>query len=236
MKLDSKSKIVLAIVAVIFVIFNVIFLLAVDTAAGLNNTTIISWVFMALGFISFLTFAYLSSTKKGVPDNIFMRFTLLGHCTIYLFVDFVLGMIFTILSAYVNVPVIVSVSVQIIALGVHLVIALACLLSKVAVEDVQTEVKQKTSKMKCLRVDAEMLVDYCADTNAKNEFRKFAEAVRYSDPMSCDALCVIEDSLEQIISEMKMHLMSGEVEEALNKCGMANNILKERNRKCQMLK
>ena len=47
MKLDNKSKLVLAIVAVIFVVFNVIFLLAADTA-GINNTTIVSWVFMVL--------------------------------------------------------------------------------------------------------------------------------------------------------------------------------------------
>ena len=235
MKLDNKSKIILAIVAVVFIVFNVLFFLVADTT-GINTTTIISWVFMLLGFASFLTFSYLSSSKKGVASIVLMRFTLLGHCTIYLIVDFILAVFFTILGSTVEIPPVWSVSVQLIALAVHVVIALACLMTKVTIEDVGTAVKQKTSRMKGFRVEAEMLVDYCTDEAAKNEFRQFAEAVRYSDPMTCDALTEVEDNLEQIMSEMKYHLMSGEIEAAQNKCKIANNILKERNRKCLMYK
>ena len=81
-----------------------------------------------------------------------------------------------------------------------------------------------------------MLVEYCTDADAKKDFLKFAEAVRYSDPMSCDALTEIENDLEQIIAEMKHLLMSNDIETAQNKCKIANNILKERNQKCQMFK
>lgn len=235
MKLDKKSKILLAIVAVVFVVFNVVFFLVADIA-GINATTIISWVFMILGFVSFFVFASLSKSKSGAPDNIFMRLSLFGHCAVYLIVDFVLAVAFTILGSYVDISPVWSISIQVIALGVHVVIALACLMMKATVEDVGLQVKQKTSRMKGFRVEAEMLVEYCKDADAKNDFRKFAEAVRYSDPMSCDALTDVENSLEQIISEMKTHLMAGEVELAKNKCEVANNILKERNKKCLMFK
>lgn len=237
MKLDKLHKIFLAMVAIIFVVFNVVFYLAADSIGiVINANTIISWVFMLLGFASFMLFSYLSGSKPGAINNVFLRFTLFGHCTIYLIVDFVLAIFFMVLGGFVHVPYVVSISVQLIVLGVHVFIALACLMTKTAVEELGKEVKQRTSRMKGFRVDAEMLVEYCTDAAAKNDFRKFAEAVRYSDPMSCDALEEVEDSLERIISEMKSLLMAGDVAAAQSKCETANNILKERNRKCQMFK
>lgn len=235
MKMSNKGKILLAMVAVIFVVFNILFFLIADTA-GINATAIISWVFMILGFVSFLVFSWLSGSKKGTPNNVFLRFTLFGHCAIYLIVDFVLAAFFTILGAYVVVPHVWTVAVQLIALAVHLVIALACLMTKTAVEEVGKAVKQKTSRMKGFRVESAMLVDYCTDAAAKEDFRKFAEAIQYSDPMSCEELNEVEDSLEQIIAEMKYHLTAGETEIAQEKCKIANNILKERNKKCLMFK
>lgn len=236
MKLNNKSKILLAIIAVIFVVFNVIFFLVADSTNIKNATTIISWVFMILGFASFLLFSYLSESKNGMKNLVFMRFTLLGHCAIYLVVDFVLAVFFTVLGSYVEVSLAWCIVVQLVALAIHVLIALACLLAKTSAEEVGAEVKQKTSRMKGFRVDAQMLVEYCTDADAKKDFLKFAEAVRYSDPMSCDALTEIENDLEQIIAEMKHLLMSNDIETAQNKCKIANNILKERNQKCQMFK
>jgi len=235
MKLDSKGKIVLSIVAVVFVIFNILFFLIADTA-GINVTTIISWIFMILGFASFLLFAYLSGKKKGASTLMIMRLTIMEHCIIYLIVDFVLAVFFTILGSFVNIYPVWSISIQLIAFGVHIIIVLACLMTKTAMEEVEIEVKQKTARIKTFRVDAAMLVEYCTDENAKNDFRKFADAVKYSDPMSCDALAEIEDELEQVIAEMKHLLKAGEVEAAHDKCQIAFNILKERNKKCLMYK
>ena len=236
MKLDKKSKILLAIVAVVFVVFNVVFFLIADSTNITNTTTIISWVFMILGFASFLLFSYLSESKKGIRNLVFMRFTLLGHCVIYLVVDFILAAFFTVLGSYVKVPLAWCIIVQLVVLAIHVIIALACFFTKTTVEEISTEIRQKTSRMKGFRVEAEMLVEYCTDANAKKDFVKFAEAVRYSDPMSCDALTEVEDNLEEILSEMKHLLMSNDIEAAQNKCKIANNILKERNRKCQMFK
>lgn len=235
MKFDKKAQIILAMVAVVFVVFNIIFFLATDSI-GINANAIISWVFMLLGFASFLTFAYLSKSNTRVSSYVILRLTLYGHCILYLIIDFVLAIFFTILGSFVNISPLWSVSIQLIALAVHVLIALACLMAKVAVENVGTQVKQKTSRMKGFRVEAEMLVEYCTDVTAKNDFRKFAEAVRYSDPMSCDALTEIEDNLEEIIAEMKSNLISGNIEVAQDKCKIANNILIERNKKCQMFK
>lgn len=235
MNFNRKIKILLAIVAVVFIIFNILFFLIAD-ASDFNNTTIISWVFMILGFASFITFAALSKSKEGIPDNVFLRFTLFGHCSIYLIVDFVLAVFFTILGSFVKISPVWSISVQLIALGVHIVIALCCLMTKTVVEDLDKDVKQKTSRMKSLRVDSEMLVECCTDSTAKNDFRKFAEAIRYSDPMTCDELEEIENELKEIIYDMKEHLISGEIEDAQTKRKKAELLLKERNRKCLLFK
>ena len=235
MKLSSRSKLILAIVAVVFVVFNVVFLLVASSTA-FNANTFISWAFMILGFVSFLLFSFLSASKDGVDRYMFLRFTLIGHCTIYLIVDFVLAVLFTVLGALIDLSLLWTVSIQVIALGIHVCIALACLMAKTSVAEVDTQVKQRTSRMKGFRAETEMLVEYCKDANAKNDFRKFAEAVRYSDPMSCDALDDVENSLAEIISEMKSDLIAGDVEAAQDKCKIANNILKERNKKCLLLK
>ena len=237
MKLNNKSKkIMFVMLAVVLIVVNAIFYLIASMSGIKEPSTIISWVFLNLGFVSFLVFSYLGSSKSGAARNVFLRFTLFGHCTIYLIVDFVLAIFFTILAANVEFSPVWTVIIQLVALGIHIFIALSCLMIKTVVDNLGAEVKQKTSRMKGFRVDAEMLVEYCTDAAAKEDFRKFAEAVRFSDPMSCDALNSAEDELEQIISEMKYHLRANEVEQAQNKCKIANNILKERNKKCLMFK
>ena len=226
--------------AIVFVVFNVIFFLIADSVENdinsLNATTIVSWVFMVLGFGSFLLFSYLNS--KGNAANIaVLRLTLIGHCAVYLIVDFVLAAIFTLLGGFIkDFPIAWAIAVQLIALAVHVVIALLCLFAKETIEDVDTKIKQKTAFMDMLRADAAMLPSYCTDASARAEFVKFAEAVRYSDPMSCEALELIEEKLSLIVEEMKGQLIAGDIEAASANCKVATNVLRERNLKCKVLK
>ena len=240
MKLNMKSKLLLIIMAIVFVVFNVIFFLIADSVEDdinkLNASTIISWVFVVLGFASFLIFSYFNS--KGNAGNVpVLRLTLIGHCTVYLIVDFILAAIFTLLGGFIkDFPIAWTVAIQLIALAVHLVIALLCLFAKETIENVEEKIKKKTAFMDMLRADAAMLPNYCTDAAAKPEFVKFAEAVRYSDPMSCEALEPIEEKLSLMVEEIKSQLIAGDIEGASANCKVATNVLRERNLKCKVLK
>ena len=235
MKLSNRSKIVLAMIAIVFVVFNIVFFL-VATSTALNANTFISWAFMILGFVSFLLFSFLSASKDGVDRYMFLRFTLITHCTIYLVVDFVLAILFTILGAIFDISPIWTIAIQTIALGVHICIALVCLMAKTNVAAVDAEVKQRTSRMKGFRVETEMLVEYCTDVNAKNDFRKFAEAVRYSDPMSCDALASIEAQITVKFTELCEAVNADNAESITTLANEVCILVNNRNQKCKLFK
>ncbi len=238
MKLDSKSKILLVALAAVFLAFNAVFFLiaSVMSLDIMSASTIISWVFMAIGFVSFLVFTKMSTNDSGLQNVMFLGFTIVKHCIVYLIVDFALCVLTLIISAFTVLNWIWVLLIQAIVLLVHIIFVLLCIASKKTIENVGAKIAQKTSYMKLLKADAESLPDYCQDSEARAEFAAFAEAVKYSDPVSCEALESLEQRLSELVSKMKEELGDNNVETAKADCAKATLLLKERNTKCKVLK
>ena len=81
-----------------------------------------------------------------------------------------------------------------------------------------------------------MLAELCEDAEAKKIFDEFAEAVKYSDPMSNEMLSALEGELQMRVTNAKMLLSDGDTEGAIKACNQAMLLLKERNLKCKALK
>lgn len=97
-------------------------------------------------------------------------------------------------------------------------------------------VKNKTLFIKMLTVDAGTLVSQSQSAEIKTEINKVYEAVRYSNPMSHDALADVESRIT-----IKFSMLQDAV--AQNDAGavkpLANELLaliKDRNSKCNLLK
>lgn len=124
--------------------------------------------------------------------------------------------------------------------GIVLVANVLSVIKAVAViEEVQridTKVKQQTFFIKSLTVDADTLTARAKSEEVKIECKKVYEAVRYSDPMSDDALASVESEIAIHFAKLS-EAVAADDQVAVDK--FANELIiliGDRNKKCRLLK
>ena len=101
---------------------------------------------------------------------------------------------------------------------------------------VTTKVKTKTFFIKSLTVDAESLISRAKSENIKAECKKVYEAVRYSDPMSNDALTSIESDITIKFSKLSEAVVAEDSAAVVILADEITILLGDRNKKCRLLK
>jgi len=227
------TKMILCIGLIALVVYNAV-LFVIAGFSGLSASFWVSYAFMMVGGIGALATMVIMFAPEVTMRDWFLRYPIVRRLFLYVGLEFVLSTLFMILGGLLTW--IVAFAVQLILLGIFTVMVVSAFYAKGMVEDVTKEVKVKTATMKLLTVDAQMLPELCQDAAAKKTFADFAEAVRFSDPMSSDLLAPLEAEIQSRVTNAKVYLQSGDVEEALRLCKQADALLKERNLKCKALK
>lgn len=139
-----------------------------------------------------------------------------------------------IFSEAISKPVLIVVFVAVYGIGAAVVLS-----AKTAVEAVSAvdeKVKTQTFFIKALTADVDTLMAQAQIPEIKAEINKVYEAVRYSDPMSNDALAGVEaqitlkfNELQNAVSENNVGIVSALVNEMLI-------LIKDRSNKCKLLK
>lgn len=103
------------------------------------------------------------------------------------------------------------------------------------VSDTDDKIKTQTLFIKSLTVDAEGLISRAKSEAVKAECKKVYEAIRYSDPMSSDALTGIESQITLKFNEFSNAVTSGtdNIETFANEVVI---LVGDRNKKCILLK
>ena len=104
------------------------------------------------------------------------------------------------------------------------------------VERIDEKVKTQTFFIKSLTIDAETLMASAKDEAIKAECRKVAEALRYSDPMSSDALASVESAINIKFADLQIAVQANNKEKSLAVADELIILIGDRNRKCTMLK
>lgn len=110
---------------------------------------------------------------------------------------------------------------------------------RIAIEEIERidqKVKTQTFFIKSLTVDADTLMAKAKTDEIKAECRKVYEAVRYSDPMSNDALSAIEQEISQKFSELSNAVVAGNFEAVSIAADEVIVLIGNRNGKCKILK
>ena len=103
------------------------------------------------------------------------------------------------------------------------------------VEHIQQQdqkLKKDTTRMRALQSRANQLVTM----SDAPELKKFAEELRYSDPVSGPALQEVERDLAAAVDELQSAVVDGGAESIAALCSKATAILLERNRLCKLHK
>lgn len=103
-------------------------------------------------------------------------------------------------------------------------------------ESADQKVAQKTAFIRMAAADAETIAASAGSPETKAECRKVWEALRYSDPMSNEALSVTEAKITIKRNELKTAAAADDAEKVKAAAEELILLIKERNAKCRALK
>lgn len=123
-----------------------------------------------------------------------------------------------------------AIILQILILAIYAVVAIMALMSKDIAQDVSDNVRVGVTAIKTMQVDVEMLMEQAKDATLKNSLRKLSETIRYSDPMSNEAVIDIEDQIMQALAELRVLCENDLTLDAMNTCKSVELLFMQRNR------
>ena len=220
--------------AVLLALFNVIAFVSVGWTGQEKYTSSfwIGYIFITVTFFGQLVCAS-KAFKADDAKKFFYNVSLIKTSYAGLVASFVIGGLCMLISPL---PYWVGAIVCAIVLAAN---ALSVIKSSAAVEEVEridAKVKVQTFFIKALTVDADTLMASAKSEAVKAECKKVYEAIRYSDPMSNDALESVEREISVRFAELSEAVKADDIEKVAE---IANNVVilvGDRNKKCKLLK
>ena len=134
------------------------------------------------------------------------------------------------------VPAWIGAIVCLLALGFSAISVLKAKAAADIVDEIDRKIKVQTFFIKSLTMDMESLMPRAQSEEIKTELRKVYETIRYSDPMSSDALTNIEAQITLKLDSLPKSVESGDIEGVRAKVDELMILLNDRNKKCKLLK
>lgn len=232
--MNKNFKYYALIWAILLAVFNVICFITPDEAAGMSKFGGAFWVgyvFITVAFIGQLVCAYIALNTND-KTKLFYNIPIIRVSYTGLFLTVVFG---ALCMAIPNLPNWVGIIVCLLILAFTAIAVIKAKAASDVVEDIDAKVKAQTLFVKSLTVDAESLLSRAATPEAKNACKKVVEAVRYSDPMSNDALAGVESQITLKFNELS-EAVSGGADNVKNIADELVILIGDRNRKCKLLK
>ncbi len=221
--------------AVLLVIFNVICFATPNEMAGytkLDATFWTAYIFMTLAFIGQLACAYKAFTAADA-QRLFYNIPLITISYSGLVLMLIIG---AAAIAIPGLPSWLAVIAGVVILGFTAIAVIKAGWAANAVSKVDERVAAQTSFIKSLIVDTESILSRAKSDAVKAECKKVHEAVRYSDPMSNDALSVIEAKITVKVDEFSSAVGVDDAEKAKEIADEIVILVADRNKKCKVLK
>ena len=192
----------------------------------------IAFVFIVLAFIGNLVCAYLSFKAENLK-KMFLNLSLITVSWSALVALLVVGSILMLIP---NCPAWIAAVVCIIILAFNVIAVFKAVWAADSVSKVDERVTAQTSFIKKLIVDTESILSRAKSDVVKAECKKVYEAVRYSDPMSNEALSVIEAKITVKVDEFSSAVGADDAEKAKEIADEIVILICDRNKKCKVMK
>lgn len=231
-----KKRFNLYIVAwgVLLALFNVIAFVSVGWAGQEKYTTSfwIGYVFITVMFIGQLVCSYMAF-KADSAKKLFYNISLIRTSYIGLIISVIVGGLCMLISPL---PYWVGVIVCAIVLVANALFVVKATAAIDEIERIDTKVKTQTFFIKSLTADADTLMASAKSEAVKAECRKVYDAIRYSDPMSNDALASVEGQITVKFVELSEVVKADDVDKVVEIANEAVILIGDRNKKCKFLK
>ena len=217
------------VLAAVLVLFCVIALL-VPFARGF-----VFWLSFAAAVFAILIQLYaMPRAMQGDARSKYYGFPILRISFIYLVVQLALSLVFMALGSFI--PWWVPAMVYIVLACVALVGFVAADSVREEVQQQDEEIKNKVQLMRSLQSRANVLAAQFESGEAGKALKKFAEDMRYSDPVSVETIADAEAELIVAIDSLQQAVIDGSEADIVTLCRKATAALAERNRLCKLNK
>ncbi len=235
-KKNVKRGIMAAAIAVIILITYNVSLFALAGFSNHRASFWISYVFAMLSFFVVMISGALVAGGGRKPKDWWLGYPIFSHCAVYIIVEIIVSIVFMVLDHFFKFPWGISLAVQMIILGVHLVFNISCFIARDTIREIKENSKNKTIFLEASRVEVEMLAETAIDAEIKAAYTKLAEEFLYSDPVSSPMLLDVEQRLAAAIHQAKLPVQANDKAAALKSCEQIHLILTERNKKSKIYK
>jgi hypothetical protein len=229
--MNQKQKSALAVYGILVVVYNVCYFAIPFPKTG---AAWISYVFTWIAFgVSLYSLKIAFDGAEELESKVY-GFPVVRIGYLYMAAQVVFGLLICLLGYGVKVSTWIPLVVSVLLLGLTLIGMIAADVVRGTVEKTVEKTRQQTSQMKYFKLDAAGLSDMAQGDTLKTAVIKLEEDIRYSDPVSNDALVGIEERLQREMDFLRGMLTSGGEEKAvLEQVQKVRNLVSERNRLCK---
>lgn len=227
-----QSTIVFGILLVLY------FLIAFLVPFAKTATFWVSVVFTVVAFAVAAAAFYIAFVKTPDAKSKFYGFPIARIGVIYAVIQIIASLIFMAVASFIETfpawPCILTYSI---ALGITLIglISADAVVEEIERQDVQ--LKKDVYLMRSLQSKLNQMAAQCdGNPDAADAVKKFAEELRFSDPVSSDALVDVERDLAAAVDELQAAAADGDSAAVKQLCCKGMGILSERNRLCKLNK
>ena len=239
--MKKQKNTYLLIWALTFIVYNVVLFAVLPnsyTVAGVEYSKFggsfwIGYIGIAVAFMGNLAVSLLFFSRSENASKAFLNFPLLNLAWSALIVTFIAG---TIIMAIQVIPNWLAALVCILILFFYAIAVITATTAADAVEAVDEKVKAKTSVMKSLTADAEALIAIAPNDEIRAECKKVYEALRYSDPMSNEALSAVETRISAKLLDLADAVKDGKIEEVKAVSAQVQQLIQDRAVKSKAIK
>lgn len=192
----------------------------------------IAWAFILAAFIGNLACAYFAFKAENLK-KMFLNLPLITVSWSALIAMLIVGSGLMLIP---NCPAWIAAIVCIVVLAFNAIAVIKAVWAADTVNKVDEKVKVQTSYINNLTVDAESILARAKSEPVKAECKKVFEAVRYSDPMSNEALSMIEAKITVKVDELASAVGADDAEKAKEIADEIVILVGDRNKKCKILK
>lgn len=221
--------------AIALVVYNVITFVAGNETVGLATVGSSFWVgyaFITIAFIGNLicSFLFFKEENKG---KVFLNIPIIHLAYSALIVSLIVG---AVAMAVPQIPYWIGVIVDVLVLAFYAIAIVKVSAAANIVNDVEQKVKVQTFFIRSLTTDADSLMASANSDEMKVETKKVYEAIRYSDPMSNNALASIENQIQNEFNVFADAVKNNDIDLAKSSANELVILINDRNKKCKLLK
>ncbi|MBQ7384746.1 MAG: hypothetical protein IJV72_08165 [Clostridia bacterium] len=220
--------------AALLALFNVIAFVSVGWA-GEEKYTPSFWIGYSLISVAFVgqLLCALYAFKADSANKLFYNLSLVTTSYSGLIASFVFGGLCMLISPL---PYWVGVILCAIVLVLNLLAVIKATAAVSEVSAIDEKIKTQTFFIKTLIIDAESLTEQAKSDEVKAECKKICDEIRYSDPMSNNALASVESQITIQFSALTEAVEADDCELVRAVVKNITVLLADRNKKCKLLK